>query len=139
MVTPAQSNPRVNDSRDEERDVVILSLVRSNDPGLIGFLKDAKRVNVAVSRAKKLLLVVGDMSTVIKGGSELFRPIAEHINARGLIVGPGAMVTACGKLQLRSSVLRFGRPHVAGREQKPTSSKAVSPPRRSRKRRRRKL
>ena len=123
----------------QERDVVILSLVRSNDPGLIGFLKDAKRVNVAMSRAKKLLVVVGDMDTVIKGGSDLFGPIAAHIKARGLIIGPGAMVTACGKVELRSSVLQFGRPSVASSTQKltPTTASGSSPTRRPRRRRRR--
>jgi hypothetical protein len=108
----------------QERDVVILSLVRSNDPGLIGFLKDAKRVNVAMSRAKKLLVIVGDMDTVIRGGSKLFGPIAAHFEARGLIVGPGAMVTACGKAKLRSSVLRFGRPASA---RKPPLRGATAP------------
>ncbi|MDQ6876835.1 MAG: DEAD/DEAH box helicase family protein [Candidatus Dormibacteraeota bacterium] len=121
----------------QERDAVILSLVRSNDPGLIGFLKDAKRVNVAMSRAKKLLVVVGDMDTVIKGGSELFGPIATHIQARGLVAGPGAIVKACGEAKIPSLVARFGRPGGALKGRKPRLIKAGSSPPRAPHRRRR--
>ena len=50
----------------QERDVIYISLVRSNGKGEIGFLKDYRRMNVAMSRARKLLVVVGDSSTVGK-------------------------------------------------------------------------
>jgi hypothetical protein len=93
----------------QERDVVILSLVRSNEPGTIGFLNDRKRVNVAISRAKKLLVIVGDASTVIKGGPTLFGPIFERIDTRGLVVGPGAIVKACGVARIRSSAMQHGK------------------------------
>ena len=57
---------------------MILSLVRSNDRAAIGFLNDPNRVNVAISRAKKLLVIVGDSKTVIGGAPELFGPLFEH-------------------------------------------------------------
>jgi len=48
----------------QERDVVLISLVRNNDSGTIGFLKDYRRMNVAMTRAKKKLIVVGDSATI---------------------------------------------------------------------------
>ncbi|MCB0704114.1 MAG: AAA family ATPase [Saprospiraceae bacterium] len=48
----------------QERDIVYISLVRSNDKGEIGFLKDIRRMNVAMTRARKLLVVVGDSATI---------------------------------------------------------------------------
>jgi superfamily I DNA and/or RNA helicase len=48
----------------QEADVVYISLVRSNENGEIGFLKDYRRMNVAMTRAKKKLVVIGDSSTI---------------------------------------------------------------------------
>jgi ATP-dependent RNA/DNA helicase IGHMBP2 len=48
----------------QERDVIYISLVRSNDTGDIGFLSDIRRMNVAITRAKKKLVVIGDSSTL---------------------------------------------------------------------------
>jgi ATP-dependent exoDNAse (exonuclease V) beta subunit len=47
-----------------EKDVIILSLVRSNQKREVGFLSDYRRMNVAVTRAKRQLIVVGDSDTV---------------------------------------------------------------------------
>jgi len=48
----------------QERDVIYISLVRSNKRNEIGFLKDIRRMNVALTRAKKKLVVVGDSATL---------------------------------------------------------------------------
>ena len=53
----------------QERDVIYISMVRSNDRSEIGFLKDFRRMNVAMTRAKKKLIVIGDSATI---GSEKF-------------------------------------------------------------------
>jgi len=52
-----------------EKEAVIVDLVRSNEDGQIGFLKDIRRMNVALTRAKRFLLVVGDSATL---GAEPF-------------------------------------------------------------------
>lgn len=48
----------------QERDVIMISLVRSNDEGNIGFLRDLRRMNVAMTRARMKLIIVGDASTM---------------------------------------------------------------------------
>ena len=48
----------------QEMPVIVVSLVRSNQEGNIGFLKDYRRMNVALTRAKEQLVVIGDSSTI---------------------------------------------------------------------------
>ena len=49
-----------------EKEVIIISMVRSNPTHEIGFLKNEKRMNVAVTRAKRLCVIIGDSGTVSK-------------------------------------------------------------------------
>ena len=48
----------------QERDIVYISMTRSNNEGSIGFLSDIRRMNVAMTRARKKLVVVGDSATL---------------------------------------------------------------------------
>lgn len=48
----------------QEKDIIYISLVRSNTAGNIGFLSDVRRMNVAMTRARKKLVIIGDSSTV---------------------------------------------------------------------------
>lgn len=48
----------------EEKDIIAISLVRSNEEGEIGFLKDIRRMNVAITRARKKLIIIGDSATI---------------------------------------------------------------------------
>ena len=50
----------------QERDVILISLVRANDAGQIGFLRDLRRMNVAITRARMKLLILGDASTMTR-------------------------------------------------------------------------
>lgn len=50
----------------QERDVIIISLVRANDEGHIGFLHDLRRMNVAITRARMKLIILGDASTLTR-------------------------------------------------------------------------
>ena len=47
-----------------EKEAVVISLVRSNDRGEIGFLGDTRRMNVALTRARRKLIVIGDSATI---------------------------------------------------------------------------
>lgn len=60
----------------EENDIILLSLVRSNADGKIGFLSIKNRVCVALSRARKGLFIVGNMDCLTKE-SELWKNIKE--------------------------------------------------------------
>ncbi len=68
-----------------EKDIIIVSLVRSNRRRDIGFLRLMQRINVALSRARRLLIVVGDAST-LRGS--YFDRIVRYIRANGMMV-PG--------------------------------------------------
>ncbi len=50
----------------QERDVVLISLVRANEEGQIGFLRDLRRMNVAITRARMKLIIIGDSSTLCR-------------------------------------------------------------------------
>ena len=65
----------------QEKDVIYLSLVRSNDRNEIGFLKDYRRLNVALTRAKYKLIVVGDMATLAT--DKLYMSLSTFIENNG--------------------------------------------------------
>ena len=66
-----------------DKEVVILSLVRSNDAGIVGdLLKDWRRVNVALTRARTKLLIIGSRETIVKG-SELLSKFVALVEGRG--------------------------------------------------------
>ncbi|OWB81859.1 hypothetical protein B5S33_g479 [[Candida] boidinii] len=56
-----------------EKEVIILSLVRSNDQREVGFLKDFKRLNVSISRSKKQLCIIGDIETLSKSNIKFLK------------------------------------------------------------------
>jgi DNA polymerase III delta prime subunit len=114
-IVPPDDIESVDAFEGRESDGVILSLVRSNERAAIGFLNDPNRVNVAISRAKKLLVIVGDSKTVIGGAPELFGPLFEHAKQEGLVAGVGAVVTACQRVGIRSQVQRLSRPRRGDR------------------------
>jgi superfamily I DNA and/or RNA helicase len=64
-----------------ERDLIIYSVVRSNQEFKIGFLRDDRRLNVALSRARELLIIVGneDIEFAKVQGPNPFRPVIKHI------------------------------------------------------------
>nr|MBA3899531.1 AAA family ATPase [Bacteroidota bacterium] len=61
---PLISIKTVDGFQGQERDIIYISLVRSNENGDIGFLTDYRRMNVALTRAKKKLVVIGDSATL---------------------------------------------------------------------------
>ena len=61
-----------------ERDVIYISLVRSNAKGEIGFLSNVRRMNVAMTRARKMLVMVGDSATL--GSHPFYSELLDYIN-----------------------------------------------------------
>jgi superfamily I DNA and/or RNA helicase len=67
----------------QERDIIVISLVRSNHKSKIGFLADYRRINVAITRAKKKLFLIGDSSTLCK--DSFFEALYSYVQNNGLI------------------------------------------------------
>lgn len=68
----------------QERDVIMISLVRANDQGNIGFLNDLRRMNVAITRARMKLIILGDASTLTKHA--FYRELYKYITAHGHVI-----------------------------------------------------
>lgn len=64
-----------------EKEAIVVDLVRSNDTGQIGFLADVRRTNVAITRARSFLLVIGDSATL--AGHDYYRRLIEFAQATG--------------------------------------------------------
>ena len=63
----------------QERDVIFISLVRANDKGQIGFLRDLRRMNVAITRARMKLLILGDVNTLTR--HPFYKALYEYIES----------------------------------------------------------
>jgi superfamily I DNA and/or RNA helicase len=64
-----------------EKEVIVVDLVRSNDLGEIGFLSDVRRMNVALTRARRFLVIVGDSATL--GGHPYYAAFVDAMDALG--------------------------------------------------------
>ena len=65
----------------QERDIIYISLVRSNDEGEIGFLGDERRMNVAMTRARKKLVMFGDTATL--GNNSFYHQLLDYVQEIG--------------------------------------------------------
>jgi ATP-dependent RNA/DNA helicase IGHMBP2 len=65
----------------QERDVIYISLVRSNEKKEIGFLSDYRRMNVAMTRAKMKLIIVGDSATI--GDNKFYKTFLDYADSAG--------------------------------------------------------
>ena len=63
----------------QERDIILISLVRANEEGQIGFLRDLRRMNVAITRARMKLIILGDASTMTH--HPFYKKLYEYIDA----------------------------------------------------------
>ena len=63
----------------QERDVILISLVRANDEGQIGFLRDLRRMNVAMTRARMKLIILGDAPTMTR--HPFYKKLYEYIES----------------------------------------------------------
>lgn len=64
-----------------EKEAILVDLVRSNDEGQVGFVADRRRLNVAFTRARRWMMVIGDTATL--GGHADFAAFLETVEARG--------------------------------------------------------
>lgn len=71
----------VDSFQGQERDVVVISLVRANDAGQIGFLRDLRRMNVAMTRARMKLIIIGSASTLCR--HRFYRALYERCHKEG--------------------------------------------------------
>ena len=62
----------------QERDIIVISLVRSNDEGQIGFLRDLRRMNVAITRARMKLIILGNAPTMTR--HPFYRQLWQYID-----------------------------------------------------------
>jgi len=72
----------VDSFQGQERDVIYISLVRSNDKNKIGFLSDIRRMNVAITRARKKLVVIGDSATIAK--NKFYSDFLDYVDKQAL-------------------------------------------------------
>ena len=63
----------------QERDVILISLVRANEEGQIGFLNDLRRMNVAITRARMKLIIIGDPSTLCR--HPFYKKLYEYVKS----------------------------------------------------------
>lgn len=68
----------VDSFQGQERDIIYISMVRSNEKGEIGFLADTRRMNVAMTRARKKLVIIGDSATI--GTNPFYEKFLDYIN-----------------------------------------------------------
>ena len=92
-----------------EKEAVVISLVRSNAAGEIGFLGDIRRMNVAMTRARRKLLLVGDSATL--SSHPFYARMLEYFERQGPIIRcgkrrEGRRAFGCGSLN--TSHLRMG-------------------------------
>jgi superfamily I DNA and/or RNA helicase len=78
---PGLSVNTIDSFQGQERDVVYISMTRSNDRGGIGFLSDIRRMNVAMTRARKKLVIVGDSATLGQFG--FYSDFIEYAETKG--------------------------------------------------------
>ncbi|WP_235726973.1 AAA domain-containing protein [Hymenobacter siberiensis] len=71
----------VDSFQGQERDIIAITLTRSNNHGEIGFLSDIRRMNVGMTRARKKLLLVGDSSTL--SANPFFKALIEYVESIG--------------------------------------------------------
>lgn len=71
----------VDSFQGQERDIIYISLVRSNEKGEIGFLSDTRRMNVAMTRARRKLVIIGDSATICN--HPFYDKLLDYVNEIG--------------------------------------------------------
>ena len=112
-----------------EEDIVVISLVRSNERGRIGFLRVPNRLNVAISRAKRLVACIGDSATLRSGDELMYGMLVEASRSTGGWLSALELVS--------QPKPRRGEPRQPGQGAGGEGGEEVADPERAAKRRRR--
>ena len=80
-LSPLVEIDTVDSFQGREKEVILISLTRSNDNGNLGFLLDLRRINVALTRAKRHLFVIGDSATFCS--SPFYQRFLDYVQALG--------------------------------------------------------
>ena len=75
----------IDAAQGQEADLVIISFIRANTTGIVGFTDDAKRLNVAIARAKAGVIIVGRLATSLAASTSGFRPLFYELHKQGAI------------------------------------------------------
>ena len=80
----------------QERDVILISMVRDNERGAIGFLKDLRRMNVAITRARMKLIIVGNSATLCQ--NDFYAQLWTYVSENGVIYHHSAFLSTTASL-----------------------------------------
>ena len=72
----------------DEKDIIIISCVRSNPKGSMGFVRDFRRLNVALTRPKHALYIIGNSKTLMNSGDKNLISLLEHYKYHKLVINP---------------------------------------------------
>ncbi len=114
-----------------EEDIVVISLVRSNERGRIGFLRVPNRLNVAISRARRMVVCIGDSATLRSGEESMYGVLVEAARAAGGWMSASELVAPSG----RPGRGRGGLAGATGKNQEGEHGEGAGQPRRRRRRR----
>ena len=67
-----------------EKEIIIMSTVRSNEKGKLGFLEDLRRLNVAITRAMKKLIIIGDIETL--NHNDTYKRLIEDCRSENTVI-----------------------------------------------------
>ena len=73
-----------NNSKGREKDIVIVSCVRNNKNGNVGFLSDWRRLNVSITRSKKALIILGNRNTLENDAT--WNSLFQYYDSNNLII-----------------------------------------------------
>ena len=110
----------VDSFQGRENDLIILSLVRSNPAGTVGFLSDYRRLNVAVTRARKQIMIVGDSETI--SHDPILKSLFEYATEFGTVISAQSFIVDSDLHALEGSAVRVEK--VAKKIQKKVMDRA---------------
>ena len=86
-----------------EKEVIIISTARSNTEGSVGFLSDKERMNVAITRAKRLIILITDVRTM--SCDNFLKKLCEYFKTHALVVPPNLFLTQSDIMMIQSKLM----------------------------------